>query len=836
MQQNNYRWGATPQDWQYWAFAVGAGADLLPAVANPAAAQQRSPRLQHLDSLAKTPSWIGSNGVAYGVAGWVAHQANPEMVRQWSANPDYNILLITRNIRAIDIDIGDAATAQALERFIVERLGVRLPVRTRANSGKRTLLLRIDPHIPIRKRVIKTRAGNIEFLADGQQTALCGTHPSGARFELAHLDAGVPAVNLRQLEGLWDELRNAYDPAAKPLVVVEEQQAEYIVRTGGTLRDDPILQWLENEGWVLGYEPNGTANIRCPWEHEHSEGGNPNATSWLPAGLGGKDRGGFRCLHAHCEGRHTGLFLEKIGYTMSEVNKAFAPTASGGQVSPLLQLTGGAALVQPSDPLGAPADVRAFTGVPMPGDAAQHRPADLDPFTGVPLPTAAPPGIAAATALMPMPLPKGHSVVEHVQPSSTALRAIQDAQNELLVAAALKEAGRVMERDDKTGKPLKKQSNLLACFVTMPQALRVRTDEFRHCTEVSFMGGEWQAVTDNIISKVRIMVERAIGHTFERGDISNALDLAGALNSYDSAAERLHSLQWDGKQRLATFDRDILRTGQSDYSQAVGFYMWVAMAGRVLQPGAKADIAPVMISPNQGTGKSSFVEAMALDPSWYGKINLEDKDENVVRKIQGKIVVEVPELRGLTGRDASSTKDFLSTATDSWVPKFKEKAIEAPRRCLFIGTDNRLRILTDPTGNRRWAPLRVATTAPFLDWPRMQAEIEQYWAEAVAIVRQFASPEAAIEHFAALVRKLAGPAIAAATVLDPWSPAIERFALRQTPRTHISLELVYRDVFGGALQSLDRIKAFRIRDVMTALGYVEVATDTWETPAAQTFI
>lgn len=842
---------------------------MLPAVADPQAALNRSPRLQHLDSLAKTPSWIGSNGTAYGVAGWVEHQAAVDMVRGWAANPAYNILLITRNIRAIDIDIAEPTRAQALEKFICERLGVQLPVRSRANSGKRTLLLRLDPHAPIRKRVIKTTSGSIEFLADGQQTALCGTHPSGARFELSRLEQGVPVVRLRAMEGLWDELRNAYEPTAKPLIVPEEQQAEYIVRNGGTLRNDHVLQWLEAEGWVLGYEPNGTANVRCPWANEHSEGGSPNATSWLPAGLGGKEKGAFRCLHAHCDGRHTGMFLEKIGHTIAEVNKTFAPLASGSagsaKVSPTLQILHGVAPPGPAPaPAAIPANYDPFSGTcttPSPAVAeptGAGRPADLSFFTGVPMPANEPPpipadlsvftGVLRATDVSTVPLTpaesaqaaalaaiaKAHGVgVSSVVRGQRLIRAAEaERAFDDLVANALREAGQNLETDGK-GAYKKRQSNLLVLFSTSPDALKVRYDDFTNCAEVSRNGGAWEPVTDNLITWFRARIEKTLGQTYERGDISAALDLVGEKFRYDSAQERLGKLSWDGQQRIPTFDRDILKARPSAYTRAVSNYMWVAMVGRVMAPGAKADIAPILISPKQGTGKSSLVSAMALDPSWYGKINLEDKDDNVVRRIQGKVTVEMPELRGITGRDASSTKDFLSTSTDAWVPKYREKAIEARRRCLFIGTDNRLRILTDPTGNRRWAPVRVATTAAHVDWPRMQAEIEQYWAEAVALVQRFSSPEAAIEHYAAEVRDLAGPAIVAATVLDPWSPGISHFMLRQATGVHITLADVHREVLNGSLANLDRTKAYRIRDTMTALGYEEVESDVWIVPPAQ---
>lgn len=852
---NAQRWGATPEEWQYWSYV--AGVDLLPAVADPhlTANAPRNPKLRHLDSLAKTPSWIDSTGKIAGVSAWTAHRATPDMVRAWAANPAYNILLLTRNVRAIDIDVADSATADAIEHAIVSRLGVPVPVRFRADSGKRTLLLRTNPHVPIRKRVIRTPAGAVEFLADGQQTALCGTHPSGARFQLRGPHSGPPVVDLGLLATVWDELRALHDPDSKPLIVPAEQQAEAIVRRGTTLRNDPVLQYLEAEGWVTGYEADGIANVRCPWEHDHTpdqygnRSGSPSSTSWLPAGLGGQATGGFRCLHAHCEGRHTGVFLEKIGYNVAQANEIFgaAAGAAPAPLSPRAQLA--SMLGAPEATHGSAPDIGAFHGVPRP--SGSHAGAAVPGV--LPWDTVAPAGgtlgtgqcsapvlpgapHTAAPAAPPVPLNPGRSVTVHRGAAQRALSLVEEAEREALVAAALREAGRLMERDDKTGKPLKKQCNLLVALSTQPQAISVRRDNFRQVTEVSIMGGAWQPLTDPLVTRIRVMIERAIGHTFERTDISHMLDQVGESNQYDSAQDAVQALVWDGKDRITDFDSRVLKMHSCQYSRAVAAYLWVAMAGRVLHPGVKADIMPILISPNQSTGKSSFVEALALHPEWHGLIALDDKDDNTVRMIQGKVAVEIPELRGLSGRDASSTKAFLTTQEDQWVPKFRERAVEAPRRCLFIGTDNKTRMLSDPTGNRRYAPLRVAVTSEFIDWPGMQQEIEQYWAQACAMIAQFPSVEAAVEHYSTAVRNLAGPFIAAATVLDAWHAPVERFVVRQAPGALMSLEAVFRDALGGGLLSLDNFKAHRIRGIMTVMGFVETSPDVWRVPHRNEFI
>ncbi|ESF27670.1 putative replication protein, partial [Salmonella enterica subsp. enterica serovar Tallahassee str. 0012] len=44
-----------------------------------------------------------------------------------------------------------------------------------------------------------------------------------------------------------------------------------------------------------------------------------------------------------------------------------------------------------------------------------------------------------------------------------------------------------------------------------------------------------------------------------------------------------------------------------------------ALAGRVLEPGVKADMVPILVGP-QGCGKSSGVEALSPDPAFFTEI------------------------------------------------------------------------------------------------------------------------------------------------------------------------------------------------------------------------
>lgn len=760
------RLGATPQEWQ-WA-AYQAGPDLIPAyLGHPD--HPATERLQELAAKAKvkgdvypwakTPSRLTGNGSAAGFGQWTSFTATQADVDQWALEPDYNILLQTRNIRALDIDVPDQGIADSLEQMICATLGVALPVRFRPGTGKRTLLLRLTPNEYISKRVIHTAAGAIEFLANGQQTVLFGRHPSGSRFEHRNLEAGIPTVALEAMAGLWDTLRTAYDQKAQPLLITGERQGEYLARHAGQAQADPVLDYLADEGWVNGYETNGTANVRCPNDAEHSDGGGANATSWLPAGLGGKERGAFRCLHAHCMHIKTSMFLDMVGYRDKEIDDNFGGTT--------LQ---------------------------------QHPVAVAQAHTQVAL-AAAPGG-------------KLHG--------SAALQLLTDNGKGLTPTMELEQG--------KVG-PKKTLGNLVKLLQAGSQFLDVQYDTFKAVAQIRTAGqNEYLPLDDNVVGTVRLAAEGVLGHTYGHDEISRHLSLLADYNKFDSAIAWLNKQQWDGVKRIGRFAQDILKAPASEYATALGMYLFVALAGRVLDPGCKADIAPVLLSPKQGTGKSSLVEALAPYHEWFGQVDLTKEDDDVYRALKGKVVIELPELRGLMGRDAAATKALLTQQVDRWVPKYREFEVEVPRRCLFVGTDNRNRFLSDPTGNRRWAPIQVARTAEFIDWPTYQTQREQHWAEARHMCQEFDTPGKAVEHYSTALRKLAGPAIADATILDAWHSAVDQFVRQQRPGTHVSLAAIFGHLFGAGLSAMDYSRVNRLRGIMTVLKAEELHPDVWRVP------
>lgn len=213
-------------------------------------------------------------------------------------------------------------------------------------------------------------------------------------------------------------------------------------------------------------------------------------------------------------------------------------------------------------------------------------------------------------------------------------------------------------------------------------------------------------------------------------NVRAAVALVAKENSRDVAREWAAGLRWDGVDRFSRFHADVLGCEDSAYAQAVVRYMFTAMAGRLIDAPIKADMVPVFVGP-QGIRKSTAVKALAPWPEAFVTIDLSQRDTDLSRLLRGRLVVESGELRGRSSRDQESLKDWLVKTVETWVPKFKEFGTEFPRRFILIGTTNTVRFLNDPSGSRRWLPLKVGVTRPIIDTDFIQENCWQLWAQAI---------------------------------------------------------------------------------------------------------
>ena len=279
---------------------------------------------------------------------------------------------------------------------------------------------------------------------------------------------------------------------------------------------------------------------------------------------------------------------------------------------------------------------------------------------------------------------------------------------------------------DKSGQIMATLSNL-AAVLSSPDACgeRIAHDTFTDQIMLADRASDkWSALTETDFTRFRLKLERAGFRPVAREMVRDVIKRVAVEHAFDLAVTWLRSLEWDGEARLDTFYHRYLGVAQSSYTAAVGRYTWTALAGRVLTPGCKADMVPVLVGA-QGLGKSTAVEAMTPAEEFYGEISLGVRDADLARMMRGKLVLQISELQGLHSRDMEAIKAFISRPVDAWIPKYEEIERKYPRRCVFFGTTNDQEFLADTTGNRRWLPIAIGT----VDVPGIKAIAPQLWAE-----------------------------------------------------------------------------------------------------------
>jgi Virulence-associated protein E len=347
---------------------------------------------------------------------------------------------------------------------------------------------------------------------------------------------------------------------------------------------------------------------------------------------------------------------------------------------------------------------------------------------------------------------------------------------------------------------------------------QVAYDTFRDELIVSPPGttGQWRAMVDADQVQMRLAMEDVGFKSPSKEIVRDACTKIGSENTVDTAQMWLLALKWDGKRRIGEFLRMFMGCDNTPYAVAVSHYIWSALAGRILEPGVKADMVPIFEGA-QGIRKSSAIEAMAPAPEFFVEIDMGEKEEDTVRKLRGALVGEVAELSGLRNRDLEAIKKFVVRRVEKWIPKYKEFTNTFARRLLFIGTTNKTDVLADETGNRRWLPINCTKA----DVEGIIANRDQLWAEGATMFQEHGVMWAEAE-------ALGVHEHAAYTIEDSWDSSVLAW-LNATDdfdeggvkngSTHFTTSRVLSGALQIAAKDQDRLASNRVGAILRGLGY-----------------
>lgn len=263
----------------------------------------------------------------------------------------------------------------------------------------------------------------------------------------------------------------------------------------------------------------------------------------------------------------------------------------------------------------------------------------------------------------------------------------------------------------------------------------IRRNSFSGRTE-KFGGLPWDAEDgtwkNSDTKELGVYITKEYQVDFSDSSLGRAKTHIENKNSYHPLLDYFDSIVWDGIPRAETIVIDYLNADDTPYTRAVTRKWLLGAVMRVLHPGIKFDNC-LSLTGDQGIGKSTLAAKLGGD-YFSDALTFDDmRDKKTAgEKLKGAWILEIGEMKGLRKTDVESVKSFLSQREDNYRPAYGADTETYPRSCVFIGTGNNSDFLTDPSGNRRFWPVRCKRTTgdsgPHA-WDITDETRDQIWAE-----------------------------------------------------------------------------------------------------------
>lgn len=238
---------------------------------------------------------------------------------------------------------------------------------------------------------------------------------------------------------------------------------------------------------------------------------------------------------------------------------------------------------------------------------------------------------------------------------------------------------------------------------------------------------------------LRARLEQRLGATISRRDMEDALCIVFGDRGINPLADLFDSLPpADGADHVSGLFVALLGAEAGSYTAEVAGLLLRAIVTRAYMPGEKFDHMVVLQGP-EGIGKSSFCRLLALDERYYldGMDDLGDI-KRAGECMAGKLVVEVAELAGMTGRSREAIKAAVTRTQDTYRGAYRRDARDHLRTAVLVGTTNNMAFLPDGEKNRRFLPVRcgvIKQTAHPMS-PEARCEVELAYAQIIAEMRE----------------------------------------------------------------------------------------------------
>ena len=250
---------------------------------------------------------------------------------------------------------------------------------------------------------------------------------------------------------------------------------------------------------------------------------------------------------------------------------------------------------------------------------------------------------------------------------------------------------------------------------------RIRFNEFS--SQLNLDGADIDEVAP--IGIKTILERKWINEKVPTTDVLEAMSIVGKRHSFHPIIEYLDPLEWDGYERIERFFVDFCGCPDDPYHRAAAVSLFVSSIARVLNPGCKVDTM-VILESIQGMGKTRLWQALYRE--WAAEVTSSLNDKDFFSGLRGVWCADFGELDQFSKSDTTRIKQILTQTFDHYRPHYGRKHQRFPRQCVFVGGTNQDSWQIDPTGARRFLPIRVQRP---IDVETVTVLRDQLWAEAL---------------------------------------------------------------------------------------------------------
>jgi len=319
-------------------------------------------------------------------------------------------------------------------------------------------------------------------------------------------------------------------------------------------------------------------------------------------------------------------------------------------------------------------------------------------------------------------------------------------------------------------------------------------------------GDVYRPFTDNDAISIAIKIQGQLAMpTVSDELVYKSVKAYAMFKTVSSPKAWMETLKWDGVQRVGKWAHTYMGARDSEYHDAVSKNFWISMVARIYQPGCKADNM-IILEGKQGLGKSTALSI--IGGAWYGESTESVQSKDFYICLGGKMLVEIGEMHTFSRGDVSRVKQIMSATKDTYREPYGRTSSDHPRRCIFAGTTNDAQYLNDPTGARRFWPIKTGK----IDNTLLKQDRDQLFAEAIHLFKSGEPWWLVPEREAAVIQEQV-------RVADTWETPISDYV---SAKVVVTLNQVIQEGLG--IQSQEKVtKALQLRaaDCLRAIGWVK---------------